>query len=185
MPIDASTAVSGMWDTRRILIAMDIVPRTREALEWIIGILSDHSIPYQISGGFAAKLYGSPRDLNDIDLDVPDAALPELLELVRPYVTDDLTHYEDGKWDLNIMTLDYKGQEIDIGGADEVKVSNLERTKFIPIPSDLTRAVNMEVAGLTVKVMPPEDLIAYKQHLDGDHQVVDIEAVKKYLRSRD
>lgn len=165
-------------------VRMNLSPKTSEALRWILGVLDEKSIPYQISGGFAAKLYGSPRDLNDIDLDVPDDALPELVDSVRPYIIDELTHYEDGKWDLNIMTLDYKGQEIDIGGADEVKVSNQERTELIPIPSDLSRAVKMEVDGLVVNVMPAEDLIAYKQHLDGEHQTIDIEAVKKYIANR-
>jgi predicted nucleotidyltransferase len=163
---------------------MNLSPKTLEALKWIITILKERSIPYQISGGFAAKLYGSPRDLNDIDIDVPDAALSGLVDVVRPYIIDELTHYQDGKWDLNIMTLNYGGQEIDIGGADEVKVSNQERTVFIPIPSDLANAQKVEVAGLVVNVMPPEDLIAYKQHLDGEHQIIDIEAVKKYILSR-
>src|SRR3989338_11339919 len=41
---------------------------TQEALIWIIGVLKRHSIPFRISGGFAAKIYGSTRELADIDI---------------------------------------------------------------------------------------------------------------------
>ena len=44
--------------------------KTVDALRWIVGILEKKNILYQISGGFAAKLYGSSRPLNDIDIDI-------------------------------------------------------------------------------------------------------------------
>lgn len=46
--------------------------KTINALKWIIKILNSKNIPYQISGGFAAKMYGSIRPLNDIDIDIPE-----------------------------------------------------------------------------------------------------------------
>ena len=42
---------------------------TAGALFWIVKILKKHKIPFHISGGFAAKLYGVKRDLADIDID--------------------------------------------------------------------------------------------------------------------
>ena len=51
---------------------------TEGALKWIVKILRDHNIPFQISGGFAARIYGSKRELADIDIDVATDRLDEL-----------------------------------------------------------------------------------------------------------
>ena len=158
--------------------------KTVAALKWIIGILNSHSIPYQISGGFAAKLYGSKRKLNDIDIDIPEKSFETILDEVRDYIVDGPRQYVDGKWDLYLMTLDYKGQEIDISGAYEAKISNKERTTWISLPINLSNVVKIDVSGIEVAVMPPEQMIAYKSELDGEHQLEDIEAMQNYIADR-
>ncbi len=80
------------------------------------------------------------------------------------------------------MTLDYQGQEIDIGGAYETKVNNKNRTDWISIPVDFSKIKKIEVEGIVMDVISPEELIEYKQHLDGKHQLEDIEAIKIYLK---
>lgn len=157
---------------------IEIPQKAKDALKWIVGILDGKKIPYQISGGFSAKIYGSPRPLNDIDIDVPDERLQEIYEDVRQYVVYGPAHYLNGKWDLTLMTLNYHGQEMDIGGGDNPKVSNQARTEWVPIPTDFTRFVSMVVDRISINVIPPKELISYKQHLDGEHQKVDIEAVQ-------
>ena len=155
--------------------------KTINALKWIVEILNRKNIPYQVSGGFAAKLYGSIRPLNDIDIDMPESEFKSIMEEVKPYIIFGPQHINDGKWDMQIMTLNLKGQEIDIGGAFETKVSNQNRTKWIPIPVDFTQIKIMEVEDITVNTISPQELIAYKKHLDGDHQIEDINAVKKFI----
>ncbi len=155
---------------------------TEGALKWMVELLNRKNIPYQISGGFAAKIYGSKRPINDIDFDIPENRFTDILDEVKPYIINELTHYVDGKWDLQVMTLVYQGQEIDIGGAYEAKVSTKDRTSWISIPADLSKVRKIEVGGIIVNVISPERLIAYKQHLDGDHQIEDIKAVKKYIK---
>jgi len=69
--------------------------KTREALHWIVGILRKHKVPFQISGGFAAKLYGATRPLNDIDIDIPDKCLVDVVSDVKKYIIYGPDHYHD------------------------------------------------------------------------------------------
>lgn len=154
--------------------------KTLNALRWIVGIFEAHQIQYQISGGFAAKLYGSSRLLNDIDIDISEKRFTEILPEIQSYITYGPNRYKDGKWELDLITLNYNGQEIDIGGADDARISNKERTAWISLPPVSSKALDIEVGGTYVKVIPPLDLIEYKSELDGDHQAIDIEAVKGY-----
>lgn len=156
--------------------------KTTNALKWITEILNRKNILYQISGGFAAKIYGSERPVNDIDVDIPEDNFKDILEEVRPYIKSGPRRINDGKWDMDIITLNFKGQEIHIGGAYDAKLSNKERTEWIPIPVDFSKIQKKGIEGILVNVISPEELIKYKQHLDGDHQIEDIEAVKRYLR---
>ncbi|HLC94380.1 MAG TPA: hypothetical protein VJH96_02335 [Patescibacteria group bacterium] len=41
---------------------------TKKAFRWIVGILQTYKIPFQITGGFAARFYGANRPLYDIDI---------------------------------------------------------------------------------------------------------------------
>lgn len=157
--------------------------KTINALRWIVDILNRKNVPYQISGGFSAKLYGSTRSLNDIDIDIPEDRFTDIIKEVRPYITFGPQHSNDGKWDLQIMKLNFLGQEIDISGAYETKISNKDRTKWIPIPVNFSKVSKIGVESITVNVISPEELIRYKQHLDGEHQIDDIGAVKKYLKN--
>lgn len=43
--------------------------------QWIVGLLRDKEIPFQICGGLAAKGYGAERELYDINLFVPGGTL--------------------------------------------------------------------------------------------------------------
>lgn len=53
--------------------------KLENGLRWVVSILKKQRIPFQISGGLAAHIYGSKRPLNDIDLDVPEDKMAVLL----------------------------------------------------------------------------------------------------------
>ena len=150
---------------------------TKGALEWIVGILEKYEVPFQISGGCAAKIYGSPRELNDIDIDIPENYFSKIISDVKPYIIYGPDQYKDNKWDLYLMTLNYAGQEIDIGSGN-AKISTKDRNKWINFSTDFSKAVKKTFLGLEVPVIPKEDLVNYKQLLDGEHQQVDIESIK-------
>ncbi len=154
---------------------------TEKALKWITDLLNEKQIFFQVAGGFAAKLYGSQRPLNDIDIDIPDADFPKIIEEVKPYIVYGPVRHKDKKWDCLIITLDFEGQEIDISGADSIKIHNDRTGEWVISPTNFSKSVKMEVFGITVPVISPQDLTDYKRMLDGDHQKEDIKAVEEWI----
>lgn len=156
---------------------------TIEALKWMVNLLNKHNIPYQISGGFAAKIYGSTRPLNDIDFDIPE----DKFELLLPEISQNIIYgpaqYVDGKWDAYLMTINYKGQEIDICGSSKTKITSRDRKVWIPLKVNFSKNIKLLLFNTEVNLVHPSDLIEYKQHLDGDHQLEDIENSKQYIIS--
>ncbi|MEK7586030.1 MAG: MazG-related protein [Patescibacteria group bacterium] len=147
---------------------------TEGAFRWIVGLLQKHSIPFQISGGFAARLYGSKRDLADIDIGIPDDRFDDLYPEVKQYIIYGPEHYLDDEWDLKLMTLKYENQEIDIAGRDEVKIFDKSKKVWVPAHRDLTVSEDMEVYGIVVPVIPKKSLISYKSKIARDVDLEDI-----------
>jgi hypothetical protein len=156
--------------------------KTTRALKWMVEILNRLNISYQIAGGFAAKMYGSPRSVNDIDFDVHDEDLRRIVPEVSQYIKFGPARFKNEKWDCLLITLEYDGQEIDISGADTTKISNLAMTKWIEYPKQDFNTMKFVVEGTSINVMNPIELMEYKSELmDREHQVIDVNAVKKYL----
>ncbi len=148
-----------------------------KTFNWIITILQNKHIPFAISGGLAAKSYGSPRQLNDIDIDVHDVDLEKLVEEVKPYITFGPARYKNERWDLQLIKLCHEGQDIDIGGCDNLKICDARTGIWEPCPTDFTDVTYRDIFGIIVPVTPKAELIAYKSMLQGDHQKIDIDAV--------
>ncbi len=161
---------------------MDKIER---ALKWIIEILNRKNIPYHITGGFAAHLYGAKRSINDIDLAVPDNRIAEIFEEVKQYVTYPPGQYQDSTWDIYQMALIYQGQEIDISGKG--KIFNKHTKTWDVLIDNLENVNKMKIYGISVAVQNKVDLISYKDKISFDeekHQE-DIVAVKKWKRLPD
>ncbi len=151
--------------------------KIKNALVWITNILNGKSIPFQISGGLAAKIYGSSRPLNDIDIDIPEEDFINIYEDIKSYIIYGPGQYKDKKWDCYLMTLNYFGQEIDICGAYNTKITTKDNKRWMKLPTNLGNINYQEYLGVTLPVMPKQALIDYKQQLDGDHQLVDINSI--------
>lgn len=148
------------------------------ALAWIAGILNSRNIPFQVTGGLAALVYGSTRPLADIDIDVPDGYLPLLAELLAGHVVSGPARYRDGEWDIMLLTVNYAGCEIDLGGVPGAKVFDRSARSWVPLATDMASAVRLKVFGLEVPVIARDALIAYKRRLDRDVDRMDIAAME-------
>lgn len=152
---------------------------TKTALIWITDILKKHQIPFQISGGLAAIVYGATRPLADIDIDIPDNKFDQIIEEIKPYIIYGPEHCKGDNWDLLLMTLNYQGQEIDISGADTTHIFDTQLKIWVVLTEDLPNAPTRNVMGLQLPVIPCQDLINYKKILSRDVDLIDIQQIKK------
>lgn len=106
--------------------------RAKAALIWITDILKKHEISFQIAGGLAARVYGSTRPLEDIDIDMPEEAFDIIKNDVSDFIIYGPEQFKSDQWDLLLITLNYHSQLIDLGGAYRSRIFN-ERICF-PLP---------------------------------------------------
>ncbi|MFA6365367.1 MAG: hypothetical protein WCW78_03125 [Candidatus Paceibacterota bacterium] len=149
-----------------------------KTFHWIIGILTKHKIPFVVTGGLAAKSYGSPRELNDFDIDIHDKDFPLFVDEVKPYIIFGPAKYHDERWDLLLMTLNHEGQDIDISGGDTLRICDARTQEWKNDATDFSDIKEREIFGIRVPVISKKALIAYKKMLIGKHQQIDIEAVQ-------
>lgn len=153
--------------------------KTREAFKWIIGILKQHKIPFYISGGFAANIYGSKRPLADIDIEVPDNKIKIIEDIAKKFIIYGPKRYKDRQFDLLLMTLKYKGQEIDICGKNSEKIFNKKTGRWEKESIDLSKATRKKVYGQIVPVIPLKDLIQYKKNIARRVDIKDVNALSE------
>ena len=155
--------------------------QTKAAFLWIINVLRKNKIPFYISGGFAAKVYGSPRPINDIDIDVPNKYFLTILELTKKYLKWGPKRWLKKPWNVTVFTLKYKEQEIDISNGETMKFYDLKKRKWVSGPSNFSRASKKRVFGIIVPIIQKKDLLYYKRLLkkysSRKHQKIDIEAL--------
>jgi hypothetical protein len=150
---------------------------TSTALRWVIEILQKLRVPFQISGGLAARAYGARRELYDIDISLPEQAFPAVETAVRPYIVWGPSLYQDESWELLLMTAKYAEQEIDFGGAFQARFFDRLKGIWVPFVENLATAEQKVVYGVEVPVISMPDLIAYKRMLDRDVDREDIAAI--------
>jgi hypothetical protein len=155
-----------------------MVRRTKEAFKWIVGILRKHKIAFQITGGFAARVYGSHRKLADIDISVPDSKIKEILQDVKKYAIYGPKRYVDKSFDLQLMTLKYKGQEIDICGT--ARLYDCDHKRWVKDKTHFNKSMTNRVYGINVPVILKKELIAYKRLLGRKVDLADIKSLTKF-----
>ncbi|MEF2175958.1 MAG: hypothetical protein V3575_05775 [Candidatus Absconditabacteria bacterium] len=154
-----------------------------QALNWIVKILENNNIQYQITGGFATNVYGSDRKTYDIDIDIKEDDFENLLPYVQKHLIYGPNIYTDEKWSLKLMSIEYKGQLIDIGGAYETKIYNKIKSQRESLKVDLSKSQTIEYHGLKISVIMPTQLLNYKSKLGRNVDLIDIEFLESYIEN--
>lgn len=153
---------------------------TEKAFLWITDILERKAVTYRVSGGFAARIYGVNRELADIDIVIADNDIAIIAKEVKPYIIFGPARYLDENWDLNLMTLQYGGQEIDIASAG-AKIFNQKTKLWESWVTALDDSEMKEVYGKKVPIEPIGSLIAYKTKLAREVDLEDVEQLDIFL----
>src|SRR3989344_5571137 len=133
-----------------------------EAFDWIIGIFKRHKIPFVVSGGLAARAYGSKRELRDFDFDIANDGFEKILSDVRPYVTAGPEKHTSETFQNILLKFTYRGQQIDVAGASDAKIFNRAINEWSPDKTDLNRREMKYIFATSVPVMLTTDLLEYK-----------------------
>ena len=154
--------------------------KTKEAFFWLMKILRKEKVPYQISGGFAARIYGSKRPLADIDIEIHDKDFKKIMPYIdSKYILKGPRNYKDNQFDIYGLFLKYKGQKIDVCGADTEKLFDKRKGKWHKEKVDLNKTITKKVYGMSVKIVPLKNLIGYKKILLRQVDKIDIKNLSR------
>lgn len=132
------------------------------ALFWIANLLEKREVVYRISGGLAARVYGSKRQLADIDIEVEPGGIATIFQDVSAHIKCGPNQYRDSSWDVRLLTLRYEEQEIDIF-EPPVRIFNTLAQEWEVLPSRFHLHEPQEIFGRVFPIEPRESLLDYKK----------------------
>jgi len=153
---------------------------TKEAFNWIVNILENKKIRYRITGGCAAKVYGSNRRLADIDIDVPFAEIKKIVPEIRKYLTFPLKRYKDENFDTFGLALKYNGQRIELCAIDKEKLFDSRTKKWVKPAFNMQDYSIKKFLGVRARFIKIKNLIEYKRTLG---RGVDLRDIKNLTKS--
>ena len=145
------------------------------AFRWIVGVLRRHAVPFHVSGGFAASLYGSKRKTYDIDILIHHPSLRLILPTVRRYIIFGPDRYRDRHFDAFLATLEIYGTTIDL--IMECRVRDHRTGKWYLLPG-LTQSVRKKVFGHWVSIEAKEKLMKIKKMIGRKKDLQDSAAMR-------
>ncbi len=77
--------------------------KAAKALRWIVDILHNQQIAFQISGGLAARVYGSTRELDDIDIDIPEESFAIIQPAIQSHIIFGPEQLKDQSWNIFLI----------------------------------------------------------------------------------
>lgn len=148
----------------------------KECLVWLIPILEEFSVPYQIVGGLAAKFYGSQRSLVDLDFyaDMRATGFPSVLREIRSHLIWGPEHFKDQNWDITFLKIDFCTQRIEIGDSNDAYFFDRNAGQWVSQKIDFANSLSFNIFGIAVEVMPKQALIDYKRLLAREVDVADL-----------
>ena len=154
-----------------------------EALRWIAGILRHVGAKYQVVGGLAVRAYGGTRELVDLDLYVESARYTEVIDRVGDACVWGPEEYQDAMWDLRFAKIDWGGVRIEVAEADGARYFDRLRGVWTDQEVDFARSEERKVLGVTLPVMPREQLVSYKRGLDREVDRLDVQELEEEPKS--
>ena len=155
---------------------------TETALKWIVNILREFKIPFEIDGGLAAEAYGSNRELADIDINVAQEDFDKIVPQVKEYLKFGPDWYKDEHWRLYMMTIKYAGQNIDISALGKIHFYDKEGEQWKDFPSDMSGTRIMNWLGMDLPFVNEIKLMIYKQKLGRGVDRKDVHAMTNQLK---
>lgn len=152
-----------------------------DAFRWVVSVFRAQDIPFQVSGGLAARAYGSVRPLRDLDFDIPDEHMENLAMVVAPFVQHGPVRTRSLAFENLLLTLGYHGVAIDIGGGTTSRIWNPSTRMLEDCVTDCAVFEKKEIFGVCVPVIRASDFIAYKSFDPREEDVEDILAAQQYL----
>lgn len=150
--------------------------KVNQALAWIVALLNEHQIQYQVVGGLAAQAYGAKRPLVDIDLYMAFDQAQAALEAIKPYLTRAPAPHRSAAWDLVYLALEYEGVQIEIGDSStDPRFYNRLDQQWEAQVIDYTASNIARLYGVDLAVMPKAELVRYKAMLDREVDHLDIQ----------
>jgi len=156
----------------------------KKAFQWIVDIIKTNGVPFYVSGGIAANVYGADRPIFDIDIEIPDQCFDKIFPLVKDFVIYGPRRYMDANFDILLMTLEYEGQRIDISGCTSDKLYDRDKGIWEFYGDKISNVIEKDVYGLKVPVINRQDLIEYKKKIKRPTDLEDVIAIKKILKDK-
>jgi hypothetical protein len=153
----------------------------KKTIHWICSILEKHKVPFQITGGLAAIIYGSKRKLNDIDIDIPVKYFKIIFPDIKKHVIFN-GRYKDECFDIPLITISYSGRQIDLAASDSGKMFDKKKGKWVEDEkTDLSKSPEIIFFGKKMKIIPKKDLIEYKKMIARQCDLEDLRYLSKRL----
>jgi len=149
-----------------------------QALIWILSILAEVNISYQIAGGLAARAYGANRPIADIDIYIPYSAGKILSNKLQEYITKPLLHHQENEWDLEYFQVKYQNQKIEFALSPGTKIFDKRSNSWVPQTIDFSKPTTTAFRGVQFLAMPKAELINYKSILNREVDRIDIEGMR-------
>ena len=150
----------------------------KKVLIQIAKTFKENNISFKITGGLAAIVYGAKRKLFDIDIEVLKKYIQKIRKLFKKYITEDIHHLQNERFDIYVMSLDINGVVIDISQVEESYVIDKNGNK-IGGENSLNKAKLMKIDRIEVPIEDKDELIKYKKILNRDTDLIDIEQMTK------
>ena len=101
--------------------------------------------------------------LFDIDIDMKGGDFARLLPFVKDYITFGPERYRDESFDIELLTLEYHGQKIDLSSDENARIYNSITKQWQVCETNYADYEQHEIFGLVAPVIRRQELIEYKK----------------------